>query len=68
MRRVIEGLEKEREGVKIWSYGMEAHTKVEGEWGMMSKFGFEFDSKSNEVVPDKGFYVGVEKMKTRVCR
>lgn len=66
MRMRIEGLKKERECVKIWSYIMGAHAKVEREWGML-KFGFVSHSKSNEVIPYKGFYVWVEKMKTCVC-
>lgn len=66
MRRGIEGLEKEREGVKIGCYSMEAHAKVDGEWGMMFKTGFGFDSESNKVIPHKGFYVGVVKMKSWV--
>lgn len=35
MGRGIEGLEKEREGVKIGRHSMGAHAKVDGEWGMM---------------------------------
>lgn len=53
MRRGIERTEKEREGVKIGCYGMEAHAKVDGEWGMMFKTGFGFDSESNKVIPYK---------------
>lgn len=63
----FKGLEKKREGVKIGKHTMEAHAKVDEEWGVCWE-GRILNSGSNEGIPDKGINGGMGKMKTWVSR
>lgn len=67
MRRGIEGLEKEREGVKIGEHGMGTHAEVEGKWGTWCRR-LMLKTASNEVVPCERFNGGMGKMKAWVRR
>lgn len=67
VRRGIEGLEEEREGVEIWLDTMKTHAEEDEEWGTGGR-SLALDLGSNEGIPNEGFEGWVGEIKCWVRR